>query len=147
MGSKAELRHNPYHDPATGRFCSGGGGGFYKPGGSLNGKDKFRLYANGGGLTNPQNGGKIKATLKERQAIEKVLIGTNTFNGVTISGVSVHAADRMVQRNISATEVKNALADSKISYPGNEPDSYCVQQNQLRIVYSGSGNLISVVKL
>ena len=23
----AELRYNPYHDPSTGRFCSGGGGG------------------------------------------------------------------------------------------------------------------------
>ena len=26
-GRKAEFRHNPYHDPATGRFTSGGGGG------------------------------------------------------------------------------------------------------------------------
>ena len=27
MGRKAEFRHNPYHDPATGRFTSGGGSG------------------------------------------------------------------------------------------------------------------------
>ena len=27
VGRKAEFRHNPYHDPATGRFTSGGGSG------------------------------------------------------------------------------------------------------------------------
>lgn len=62
VGSKAEYRHNPYHDPATGRFTSGGGGSFYKPNGSLNSKDKFRMYANGGGLTNSNNSGIIKSS-------------------------------------------------------------------------------------
>lgn len=30
-GRKAEYRHNPYHDPATGRFTSGGGGSSNAP--------------------------------------------------------------------------------------------------------------------
>ena len=50
MGSFAELRFNPYHDPSNGRFISGGGDRHYKPQGLLSGKDRFRFYSNGGGL-------------------------------------------------------------------------------------------------
>lgn len=149
-----ELRFNPYHDPSNGRFTSGGGsGGLFSPdkddllGGSrkMNVAEMTKLYA--GGLTKPNNGGTIKATKKQRQEIEKVLIGTNTPNGIKISGVSFHAADRIVQRNVLATEVKSILLSAAISYPGNKPDTYCVQHGGFRIVYSGSGNLISAVRL
>ena len=51
MGRKAEFRHNPYHDPATGRFTSGGGssGGVGKsiPKGLTKIKNNVRLDSNG----------------------------------------------------------------------------------------------------
>lgn len=149
-----ELRFNPYHDPGNGRFTSGGGsGGSFSPdegelsgsGRKMNIAEMTKLYA--GGLTKPNNGGTIKATKKQRQEIEKILVGTKTPNGIVISGVSAHAADRMIQRNVLTAEVKSALSNAVISYPGNKPDSYCVQHNGFRIVYSESGNIISAVRL
>lgn len=113
MGRKAEFRHNPYHDPATGRFTSGGGGGsFYKPGGNLNGKDKFRMYANGGGLTNSQNGGTIK---QPTNPDEVSALGRNYFkNGFSADNLKRHwggSSDHSKEYpNLSSAQQYNSYA-------------------------------------
>ena len=147
VGSKAEYRHNPYHDPATGRFTSGGGGGsFYKPNGSLNSKDKFRMYANGGGLTNSQNSGRIKSTPKERQEFKRAIVGTKTQSDTIIKDIYDHAADRMIQRNISPQTVIDMLTSNSITiFPGNVAGRHCVQRDGIRIVYSDAGDIVTAI--
>ena len=147
VGSKAEYRHNPYHDPATGRFTSGGGGGsFYKPNGSLNSKDKFRMYANGGGLTNSQNSGRIKSTPKERQEFKRAIVGTKTQSDTIIKDIYDHAADRMIQRNISPQTVIDMLTSNSITiFPGNVAARHCVQRDGIRIVYSDAGDIVTAI--
>lgn len=99
------------------------------------------------GLTTAGGSSTIKATREQRKEFEKVLIGVSTPNGIVITGVSSHAANRMIERNISADIIKKALSEAKITYPGNKENTYCVQNNSFRIVYSDKGNLISAIDL
>lgn len=84
---------------------------------------------------------------KKRKQLVKELKGVKTSNDVTIKAVSNHAAVRMVERGITSKEVKSALESPSGSYPGNKPNSFCVQKNDIRVVYSDSGVIISVIKL
>ena len=108
----------------------------------------------GGGANNSQKGvdkskksGIIKATKEQRKEFESTLKGTVTSEGITITGLSPHAADRMIERGRSAEYVKNILTESTIHYPGNRPGTHCSQMNNTRVVYSDSGNIITVVEL
>ena len=83
----------------------------------------------------------------EKKQLTKELKGIKTANDVTIKAVSNHASDRMVERGITSKEVKSALESPTGSYPGNKPNSFCVQKNDIRVVYSDSGVIISVIKL
>lgn len=118
-----EIRYNPYHDPENGRFTSANGV-------DISGKS-----------------GIIKATPEQRQRITNELCGTKTTNGVVITAVSQHAADRMLQRGLSIKQAKDVLTKAVISYTGNVPNTHCVQKENWRLVYSDSGNLITVVDL
>ena len=89
----------------------------------------------------------IIETEKKRKQLGRELKGVKTSNDVTIKAVSNHAADRMVERGITSKEVKSTLVSPSGSYPGNKPNSFCVQKNNIRVVYSDSGVIISVIKL
>jgi len=110
-----------------------------------------RIYSNGGAksmesLDKSAESGIIESEKKKEQLV-KELKGIKTANDVTIKAVSNHAADRMVERSITSKEVKSTLEFPSGSYPGNKPNSYCVQKNDIRVVYSDSGVIISVIKL
>ena len=119
-----ETRINNNHDPKTGRFTSGKG------------------------VDIEAESGIIKATPQQRQQIKQKLSGTKTANSTVIIEVSKQAADRMIQRGLGSNMAKNILtSSSSINYPGNQPRTYCVQKENWRLVYSDSGNLITVVDL
>ena len=61
--------------------------------------------------------------------------------------ISSHAADRMIERNISSETVKSILTNPTSNYPGNKPGTHCVQGQNIRMVYSDNGNIITAVKL
>ena len=148
-----ELRVNSYHDPSNGRFTSGGGsGGLFSPdkddllGGSrkMNVAEMTKLYA--GGLTKPNNGGTIKATKKQRQEFKNKIVGTKTQNGTIIKDVYDHAADRMIERNISPQTVIEMLTSNSIAiFPGNVAGRHCVQRDGIRIVYSDAGDVVTAI--
>lgn len=99
------------------------------------------------GLTTGGGSGTIKATREQRKEFEKKLKGTVTAEGITITGISSHAADRMVERGKSAEEIKRVLTESSIHYPGNSDDTHCEQMDNTRVVYNDSGNIVTVVVL
>lgn len=86
-------------------------------------------------------------TIIKRQEFSNEIKGTKTVTGVIITGVSHHNAQRMLERGISVETVKDALSTASISYPGNTPNTTCVQKNGLRIVYNNKGNIISSIVL
>jgi hypothetical protein len=53
----------------------------------------------------------------------------------------------MIERNVDAQTVKNTLEKPTSTYPGNKPDRHCAQRDGIRVVYSNSGYLISVITL
>lgn len=109
-------------------------------GGSRPSNDK----SSGKDLTNGAKNGKIKATPKQRREFEKAIKGTKDPNGVIITSVSEHAADRMVERGFTAEKVIRAFSEAKITYPGNRPNTHCVQIDESKIVYNDNGNIITV---
>ena len=138
-----ELRYNHNHD-SKGRFASGSGGG-----GIAN---MTKLYSNGGakpkeGVDKSGESDIINKKAEQRKEFIRELKGTKAIDGTVISGVSAHAADRMIERKVSADSVKNTLQYPTSSYPGNQPNTNCVQKDGLRIVYSSNGNIISAIKL
>ena len=111
-----------------------------------------KLYSNGGakpkeGVDKSGESDIINKKAEQRQEFIRELKGTKAIDGTVISGVSAHAADRMIERKVSADSVKNTLRYPTSSYPGNQPNTNCVQKDGLRIVYSSNGNIISAIKL
>lgn len=139
-----ELRFNPNHDPENGQFTSGqfANGNF---------SSSAIRFSGGGSSKGLTTGGKddiIKATAQQRQDIKNILKGTKTPDGIIISNVSQHAADRIIERGYSADDVKKSLTDAAITYPGNTPGTHCVQfKADDRIVYNDKGNVVTIVKL
>lgn len=124
-----EFRFNPNHDPTNGRFTSGGGS---------SSKD----------LTGGEVGGIIKATKQQRKEFKDKLNGIKTPNGTIITNVYDHAADRMIERNVSAEKILEILqSDSSSVYPGNRSGRICVQKDGIRIVYSDNGDIVTAVTL
>lgn len=110
----------------------------------------------GGGGGSPSNSGKgvdkssksgIIASKKEISDFKKQLVGTKTATGVVINDIVDHAADRMIQRGITADMVKNTLQNPDSSYPGNKPGRTCCQGNRLRIVYTDTGIIVTAIDL
>lgn len=134
-----EFRFNPNHDPTNGRFTSG------------NFSSSAIRFSGGGASKGLTTGGKddiIKATTQQRQDIKNTLKGTKTPNGIIISNVSQHAADRIIERGYSADDIKKSLTNAAITYPGNTSGTHCVQlKADDRIVYNDKGNVVTVVKL
>ncbi len=122
-----ELRYNHNHD-SKGRFASGRGG-------------------SKSGLTKSTKNGILKATSEQHDKISRVLKNTKAADGTIIKSVSVHAADRMVQRNVTSETVKSVLEKPTSNYPGNKPGTHCAQKQGIRLVYSDNGILMSVITL
>lgn len=61
--------------------------------------------------------------------------------------MSVHAADRMIERSISSDEVKSVITNPSTSFPGNKPNKIVAQKGKIRIVYSKDGTIITAVQL
>lgn len=124
-----ELRFNPNHDPKNGKFTSGGG-------------NSSKALTGGG------DSGIIKATKQQRKEFKDKLNGVKTLNGTIITNVYDHAADRMIERNVSAEKISEILqSDSSSIYPGNKPNRTCVQKDGIRIVYSDNGDIVTAVTL
>ena len=123
----------------------------YNPNQPRDGNGKWTATGGGGSskksVDKSADNGIIKATAEQRKQFSKELKGTKAQNGIIIQEVSRHACDRMVERNISANDIKSALVNPSSSYPGNKSDTFCVQKGNIRVIYSDSGNIISAVKL
>lgn len=107
-------------------------------GGSVNNSSK--------GVDNSAESG-IIASKQEMNNFKNQLVGTKTATGVVIRDVVDHAADRMVQRGITADMVKDTLQNPDSSYPGNKPGRTCCQGNRLRIVYTDAGTIVTAINL
>ncbi len=77
----------------------------------------------------------------------KSIKGVVTVNGIEMKGVSAHAAYRMKERKADIETVKDVLTTADMLYPGNKPDTQCIQKGKWRFVISDSGILVSVVDL
>jgi hypothetical protein len=122
---------NPNHDPKTGRFSPG----------------------SGGGLTSSGSGAKINVgknvDYKGARQFTKELRGTVASNGVRLKEVSPHAAYRIKERGFTTDDVRDALVDADVTYPGNRKhkDATCFQKGNLRLVFSKNGVVITTVDL
>ncbi len=79
----------------------------------------------------------------------KTIKGVKTVKGTEMKKVSVHAAARMKDRNISPSDVKDVLTGAGITYPGNKkhPDAECYQYKGMRMVVSPQGVLVTAIDL
>ena len=78
----------------------------------------------------------------------KYLIGIKSICGITIKGVSKHATERFIERNISVEQTIDVLKNSNNIYPGNIINTVCQQKDNCRIVINKkTGNIISAVLL
>lgn len=94
------------------------------------------------GANGVDNGGN-SGIIKDANRIK----GIETVTGTRISGISKHSVTRMAERNISVDDIIDVLTTAQINYPGNKPDTICVQKGNIRLVYSQSGSLISAIRL
>lgn len=86
---------------------------------------------------------------KAAREYTKAIKGVKTVKGTEMKKVSLHAAIRMKERNISPSDVKEALTGAGITYPGNRkhPDSECYQHKGMRMVVSPQGVLVTAIDL
>lgn len=86
---------------------------------------------------------------KTAQEYSRAIKGVKTVNGIEMRKVSVHAAAKMKERNISPSDVKDTLTNASITYPGNikHPDAECYQCKGMRMVVSLNGILITAIDL
>lgn len=98
-----------------------------------------------------QNSSKAEKSVDYKAAREytKAIKGVKTVKGTEMKKVSLHAAIRMKERNISPSDVKDALTGAGITYPGNRkhPDSECYQHKGMRMVVSPQGVLVTAIDL
>ncbi len=99
-------------------------------------------------LTNGAKSGKINVTNEQIRDFRDSVKGAKDMNGIVISDVSKHAAERMIERGFTGKQVADSINTARIVYPGNQPHSHCVQiGTECRLVYSDSGRLITVITL
>ena len=106
VGSKAEFRHNPYHDPATGRFTSGGGSG--------SGVDKSEKIDYNKINEEISNNSKINADIGIAEKPEPV----------DIQSYHKHALKRMEERNITKENAQNYVNSSIIAFNQKTAEAY-----------------------
>lgn len=102
-----------------------------------------------GGNTKVLGGTGKGVDYKDAREYTKIIKGVKTVKGTEMKKVSVHAAIRMKERNISPNDVKDALTGAGIIYPGNSkhPDAECYQYRGMRMVVSSQGVLITAIDL
>ena len=76
------------------------------------------------------------------------LIGLSASCGLVVNGISKHAIERMVERNISEVQAADIITNSSITYPGNTEGTICQQKDGFRIVFNQkTGNIITAIDL
>lgn len=86
---------------------------------------------------------------KERKEYNEIFQGTLTSNGVKINGVTNHAIQRAIGRNISVGEIKDILtsSDSKVC-PGHTKRTTCYEKDNKRIVVDHQeGKIVSIMHI
>ena len=113
------------------------------PNGKLNGSEPSH-----GGYIKGKHSDKKKATETEKSTICNSLVGEKTVAGIIITDVWDHACDRMVERGFTPSDIKAAISFDDVSvYPGNKNGRICFQKDDLRVVVSETGEIVSVVDL
>ncbi len=132
-----ELRYNPYHDPNNGRFTSGNySGKTFMP-------DIRKRYSDGGAKHVDKS--MENDIIKINDEFQRHINGTSAANGVTVKNISYHAAERMIQRNVSLTNVKDALEKPYVTYRSKTDGSCTVfDRGRTHVVLSDSGKIITV---
>ena len=73
--------------------------------------------------------------------------GMKSSCGITIGGISNHAAERIAERGVSLFALHELIADAPIVYPGNKSGTTCQQKGNLRLVLANdNGDIVSVVE-
>ncbi len=108
----------------------------------------FSKTGNGSSIKNnlqtQSNNANISATAEQKASFRKALIGFKTSCGATITGVSTHACDRMVQRGLSAEDVKVALRLANPKKSIRHPGTYEYKMNGRLVGVGRDGNIVTV---
>lgn len=125
----AEVRYDPMQPRnAKGMWCKEGGAavGFKKSSESID---------------NYTESGIMKISNEFQHSVK----GMKAANGVTVNNISLHAKERMIQRNVSADDVKDALLKPYVTYRSKTDDSCSVfDKGRTHVVLSDSGKIITV---
>ena len=93
--------------------------------------------------TQPNNAN-IFATAEQKASFRKALVGCKTSCGAVITGVSAHACDRMVQRGLSAEDVKVALIKTNPVKSKKYPGTYDYAINGRFVTVAKDGTIVSL---
>ncbi len=108
----------------------------------------FSKTGNGSSIKNnlqtQSNNANISATAEQKASFRKALIGLKTSCGATITGVSTHACDRMVQRGLSAEDVKVALRLANPKKSIRHLGTYEYKMNGRLVGVGRDGNIVTV---
>ena len=136
VGDSLTNDFNPYHDPADGKFTSGGMGGDYDP---------------PEGITTNARGEKT-LDKTERERYSKILVGVRTVDGEEVKSLYEHLYDRAAQRKTSPGQIRELLKDPDIVYPGNKNGvantggRRVYQKGRYKVVFdSGTGEVVTIV--
>ncbi len=83
--------------------------------------------------------------MKISNEFQSSIKGIKAANGVTVNSISLHAKERMIQRKVSTSDVKDALLKPYVTYH-SKTDSTCsiFDKGRTHVVLSDNGNIITV---
>ena len=74
------------------------------------------------------------------------IIGMKSSCGVIISGMTDHAAERIIERGMTLTILEDLIINAPIIYPDKEADRICQQKDEWKLVVSkNTGMIITVI--
>lgn len=122
-----EVRYSPFQPRnAKGMWCKEGVGG------SINSSESIDKSAE-------------SDIIKISNEFQNSIKGMKAANGVTVNNISLHAKERMIQRNVSTLDVKDALQKPYVTYRSKTDDSCSVfDKGRTHVVLSDNGNIITV---
>lgn len=89
--------------------------------------------------------GHRKMSEDEKNKIRNRVVGQTASNGVTVSGISEHAFDRLSGRLISPGQVEALLKSTNVSPSETDPDCDVFDIPGKRLVMNKRGNIVSVM--
>lgn len=123
---EAEYRYNPYQPRnALGQWCKEGVSGTTSP-------NSIDISAESG-------------IIELRKEFKTTIKGTRAANGITVSDISIHAMERMLQRKVSSADVKETLSNPFVTHR-SETDETCsvFDRGRTHVVLNDSGKIITV---